>query len=198
MKNVSRETVEKLEAFEKLVVKWTQKINLIAPSTISDIRNRHTLDSLQLFAVRDDLGSWLDLGSGGGFPGIVIAIALQEHSSSAAVTLVESDNRKCVFLRQAARQLDLSINVLNTRTEQLEKHNSKTVTARALAPLPKLIGYAQPHLDPDGVLLTPKGQNWKKEVEAAQVRWSFDYDVVKSESDENAVVLKLSNIEQIL
>jgi len=196
MKNVSRETSEKLRAFEALVVKWTRKINLIAPSTIKDIRNRHTLDSLQLFTTHPKPGPWLDMGSGGGFPGIVIAIAMQEYSKSTNVAMVESDSRKCVFLRQAARELDLNVTVHNARLEDFLHSGFPTASARALAPLSKLIDYAHPRLDEHGVLMTPKGQSWKKDLEAAQLRWSFDYDVIQSESQATSVLLKVTNIER--
>lgn len=196
MKNVSRETSEKLRAFEALVIKWTRKINLIAPSTIKDIRRRHTLDSLQIFTTHPNVGPWLDMGSGGGFPGIVIAIAMQEHSRSNHVVLVESDRRKCVFLRQAARELDLNVTVQNDRLEDFLHSGFQTASARALAPLSMLIDYAHLRLDDHGVLMTPKGQNWKKDLAAAQLRWSFDYDVIQSESETTSVLLKVTNIER--
>ncbi len=198
MQIVSRETEQRLSAFEALVLKWTPKINLIAPSTITDIRRRHTLDSLQVFSARPNVDTWLDIGSGGGFPGIVVAIAMQEHSDKTLVTLVESDRRKCVFLRQAARELGLSVTVVNERIEQLDAGKFQTISARALAPLPRLISYAHAHLEKDGEFIALKGQSWKKELEQALLQWSFAHDVVQSESEENAVLLKLSNIKRNL
>ena len=112
--DVSRETYDNLRAFEELVRKWTVKINLISPTTIGQIWDRHIVDSVQVWAqAPENATSWVDIGSGGGFPGIVLAILAKELRPEMAFTLIESDQRKCAFLRTAARELGLNVKVLS-------------------------------------------------------------------------------------
>ena len=115
--SVSRETMERLEYFGELTAKWTVKINLIAKSTIPDIWNRHIIDSAQVFQYAESPQHWVDIGSGGGFPGIVMAILAKEHAPETKFTLIESDARKCTFLRTAARELGLNLYAITQRIE---------------------------------------------------------------------------------
>lgn len=195
-RSVSRETYEKLKAFEELVRTWSQRINLVSISDQSILWERHLVDSAQLIDLTDLTDRWLDLGSGGGFPGVVIAILLEE-SRQGHVTLVESDNRKCAFLKTAARTLSLDVDIRSQRIEQIELEAATTLSARALAPLETLVAYGFQFLAPDGIALFPKGRNWKNELEAAKVKWSFDCDVIQSITEADAAILKLRNIERI-
>jgi 16S rRNA (guanine527-N7)-methyltransferase len=195
--NVSRETTERLREFEKLVQKWTKVINLVSGGNVAQIWERHIVDSMQVYQNAPKSGTWLDLGSGGGFPGIVAAIMAKEETPLRAFTLVDSDTRKCVFLRTVGRELDLNIHVHSVRITDLVYQNADVLTARALGDLTSLLQHAGDHLTPNGVALFPKGQNWRAEHEAAQEKWSYKLDVVKSETDPNAAILKIKELIRV-
>ena len=197
MPDVSRETSEKLRAFAAMVEKWTARINLISKSSIPEIWERHILDSAQLFRHAPSEGRWVDLGSGGGFPGIVSAILAEEFGDVYEFVFVESDQRKCVFLRTALRELGLLGNVQNERIEALAPQNADIISARALADLPKLLGLAVPHMNLGGVALLQKGHNWKAEVQAAQLDWSFEAEPIASQTEPGAVILKIKDIQHV-
>ncbi|MCA8930663.1 MAG: 16S rRNA (guanine(527)-N(7))-methyltransferase RsmG, partial [Alphaproteobacteria bacterium] len=157
-RSVSRETLARLAAFAALLEKWNPAINLISAGTVAQIWTRHFLDSAQVFDLADaKSGLWADLGSGGGFPGLVAAILALEERPGLSFTLVESDRRKAAFLSTAARELGLPVRVMAERIEALPPLGADILTARALAPLPVLLGYAERHLQPGGRALFPKG-----------------------------------------
>jgi len=191
---VSRETLQKLRAFEELVQKWSPRINIVSRHDLPHLFERHILDSAQLVALSDRPEHWMDLGSGGGFPGIVVAILLSEARPASRVTLVESDKRKCAFLAAAKRQLELSVEIIPRRIEDLEPMGATTMSARALARLDRLIELASRHIADDGVALFLKGKDWKNELVEAKRKWSFDCDVVESITDPKAAVLRIRNI----
>ena len=198
--NVSRETYEKLRAYEALIRKWNPSINLVAKSTLSDVWNRHIIDSAQVYfaAFGDKSSIWTDIGSGGGLPGIVIATLTQGEDHQTNVTMVESDKRKSVFLRTAIRELSLSnVKVINERIEGAQIPVSNIVSARALAPLTDLFKLSQGFSDQNTTFLFQKGKNWTSEIEVAQNHWSFDYDAIKSKTDSNAVILKIRGLSRV-
>ena len=198
--NVSRETYDKLRAYEALIQKWNPSINLVAKSTLSDVWNRHIIDSAQVyFAASDERSSvWTDIGSGGGLPGIVIATLAQGEDRQTNVTLVESDKRKSVFLRTAIRELGLSnAKVTNERMESAQIQMSDIVSARALAPLTDLFTHSQGFSNQNTTFLFQKGKNWASEIEIAENHWSFDYDAITSETDSNAVILKIRGLLRV-
>jgi len=194
--SVSRETTAQLNEFVALVKKWNPVINLIAKGSISNIWSRHIEDSAQIIALAKLSDCWIDIGSGGGFPGIVVAICLKEISPSTCVILVESDLRKAAFLRQAAATLKLNCEIHSFRVESLTLARAATVSARALAALPKLLEYAETLVETDGVCLFMKGQSHQDELVAAQKSWSFEHDIVPSQTDIHAAVLKIRNIRR--
>ena len=158
--NVSRETFERLEHFAALLTRWNPRINLVAKSTLSGVWTRHIQDSLQVLrAVSDPVDHWADLGSGGGFPGLVVALAAPEHGSIGRVTLVDSDQRKATFLRTVLRETGVDASVIAGRIEQIEPLEADILSARALADLTVLLGFAERHLHPDGRCLFQKGKN---------------------------------------
>ncbi len=193
--NVSRETLDRLKVYEHQLLKWTKKINLIAPSTVGDAWQRHFEDSLQLFDLRK-LGAqkWLDLGTGGGFPGLVCAVVASEKAPDISFTFVESDTRKCAFLRSVARELDLKVNVICDRIENIEAVEAGIISARALAALPHLIHLAKNHGTDDCQYLFPKGQNWEEEVNLARKKWQFSLTCHRSRTNTEAVILEIGNI----
>lgn len=193
VKDVSRETLQKLEAFAELVRKWNPKINLVSKSSLDDLWDRHILDSVQVFRLVEEGGNWVDIGSGGGFPGIVIAILNQEEQRF-RVRLVESDQRKCAFLRTAIRELGLTATVDNERIENAQNLEADILSARALSDLSQLLTYAEMHLKPSGVAIFPKGQNWQQEVEETQHLWSYQFEAITSKTNSAAAVLMIKDI----
>lgn len=195
--DVSRETLDRLRRYESLLRKWNPAINLVSNGTLQDLWARHFLDSAQLFSMASlSEGRWVDLGSGGGFPGLVIAILASEKAPSVQVTLVESDLRKSAFLSTVARDIGLQVAVLSERIESLDPLNADVLSARALAPLPGLLGFAQLHLKPDGTALFPKGASWRDEVAEARGRWVFMVDPIPSLTDPASVVLNIQGVSR--
>jgi 16S rRNA (guanine527-N7)-methyltransferase len=195
--SVSRETFAALEQLEQLVRRWTTAVNLISKATLADLWQRHIVDSAQLFAFCPrGARSWLDIGSGGGFPGLVIAVLAREKLPDLRVTLVESDQRKATFLRQAAQALGLDVTVRSERAEAIEPASADVLSARALAALTDLLPYAAKHLKPAGVALFPKGARFAEEIADARKAWAFDVDVHTSLSDSAAAILEIRNIHR--
>lgn len=196
--DVSRETIERLEAYSELLKKWNPKINLVSKSTLDEIWTRHIIDSVQLFdLVPRDAQNWADLGSGGGFPGLVVAILSKELAPDRKVTLVESDQRKCAFLRTVARETDCKVTVIADRIEQISPLKADVVSARALSNLSTLLGFAKHHLGAEGTCLFPKGATWEKEIEDARDSWRFDVEAIKSETSDTAVILRINEITHV-
>ena len=193
--NVSRETEAELRRLVELVVKWTVHINLVSSSSIGDIWNRHILDSAQLFNYLPAAANhWVDLGSGGGFPGLVVGVIAKELAPGLRLTLVESDQRKATFLRSAVRELNLSIDVQTTRIEFTNPLCADILSARALGPLTQLLGHAQLHLSTTGIGLFPKGKTANQEIEVARRNWHFDLTAHASMTDEYAQILRIEKI----
>lgn len=196
--DVSRETFLKLKTYVDLIIKWNPKINLVSKSTLDNIWDRHIEDSLQVYFQADTpVGTWLDIGSGGGLPGLVVAIMAKESAPDLKVQMIESDQRKSVFLRTVIRELSLNATVETQRIEKALPANANILSARALADLSDLLGFAEAHLNQGGYCLFPKGKSWKNEVKKAEESWRFDYDVFKSVTDADAVVLKVREVERV-
>lgn len=194
--DVSRETIDKLRTFADLAAKWTMRINLIAKSTVPDIWNRHILDSAQLYQYAPPFGAWVDIGSGGGFPGIVMAIMAAEKNVSATFTLIESDARKSTFLRTAARDLQLSVKVITARIETAEAQNADVLSARALGSLADLFPHAARHLKPEGTALFMKGRRHQEEIRALQPNWTYAMTEHPSMTDEQSRILSFKRISR--
>lgn len=193
--DVSRETLVRLQAYEELIRKWTRQINLVSPATLPDLWQRHIVDSAQLFALHPKDGlRWVDIGSGAGLPGIVLAILAREHAQDAHVTLVESDQRKAVFLHTAIRELGLNATVLAERIEAVSPLGADLLTARALSPLSQLLTHAERHLAPQGVALFPKGRTASDEIRAALANWRFRLEEYPSMTDADSRILRLTGL----
>ncbi|SPF79449.1 16S rRNA (guanine(527)-N(7))-methyltransferase RsmG [Pseudoprimorskyibacter insulae] len=196
--NVSRETYDSLRFYETLARKWTRKINLVSPSTVSDLWRRHIVDSAQVFHVKQNPGAiWLDIGSGAGFPGLVCAVLAKELSPATEFHLIESDQRKCAFLRTVKRELGLKATIWAQRIEAVETINANVVSARALADLDTLLSFADHHMAESGVALFQKGETWEKEVEAAKEKWRFTLNPHKSKTSSNSTILEIGGIERV-
>jgi len=191
---VSRETLERLEAFAALLRQWQKTINLVAPSTLPDIWHRHFADSAQLLALAPpDAERWLDLGSGAGFPGLVLAILLAERGPGRRVTLIESDTRKAAFLAEVARRTGVAVDILGTRIEKAATQDKlgpvDVVTARALAPLPRLLDLSAPFFSGPTIGLFLKGREAEAEVEAARKLWNFEPELHPSLTDASGRII---------
>ncbi|WP_149540420.1 16S rRNA (guanine(527)-N(7))-methyltransferase RsmG [Siccirubricoccus phaeus] len=189
---VSRETEEKLRTYLALLIRWNSRINLVAAAPEAALWQRHFLDSLQLLPLMppDPTGPLVDLGSGAGFPGLVLAAAtgLPTH-------LVESDRRKCAFLTEASRALGLAaVTAHPQRIEDTALPPVQLLTARALAPLAKLLPHAHRLLVPGGIALFPKGRNVDQELTEAARRWTMRIERFPSRTDSSATLLRLSEI----
>lgn len=196
--DVSRETFDRLAVYAELLVKWQSTINLIAASTIPSIWRRHMLDSAQLMQyVPPSASRWLDIGSGGGFPGLVCAAIARERFPSLEVALVESDQRKATFLREAARIMELSVVVHSVRVAEIPTHDADVVSARALAPLPCLLDMTYTHLAKGGVGLFQKGAGYVAEICEAQKEWHFAYKAFPSVTAPAAVVLRIEDLRHV-
>lgn len=195
---VSRETTDRLTRYADLLAKWNPAINLVSKATLSQLWTRHFADSAQLFDVVDSRPrTWADLGSGGGFPGLVIAILAAERSPDLHVTCVESDRRKATFLQTVVRETGIDATIAIARIEQLDPLSADVVSARALAPLSTLIGYADRHLASDGLALFLKGTGHAAEVEAALENWAFHLDTIPSRTDPASAILKIRSIRRV-
>ncbi len=193
--DVSRETLEKLREFRALIERWNPAINLVSRGGLEHVWDRHILDSAQLFNLKPEVAdSWVDLGSGGGFPGVIIAILAEMSCSNLKVTLVESDRRKAAFLSQSVRVLGLDCEVEVVRIEDLEPRGASVISARALAPLVDLIGHAKRHLATGGTAIFPKGAGADQEVAAAHKKWKFDLVEHQSQTSPSGRILVLKDI----
>jgi 16S rRNA (guanine527-N7)-methyltransferase len=194
---VSRETLDRFRIYEALLRKWNPAINLVAKSTLEDIWSRHFLDSAQIYDLAPSKArSWADLGSGGGFPGLIVAILAAGEGRALTVTLVESDQRKAAFLMAAARELGLQLAVRAERIESLPPLNADVLSARALAPLDQLIGHAERHLSPQGAALFPKGASHAAEMQQALEKWQLSYETVQSVTDADAVIYQIVGVSR--
>jgi 16S rRNA (guanine527-N7)-methyltransferase len=188
---VSRETWTRLDGLVALLRKWQTTTNLVAPSTLTEIWTRHIADSAQLLTIVPDARVWVDLGSGGGFPGLVVACAMADHPG-ATIDLVESNQKKSAFLREAARILGVPAIVHARRIEDFVStplQSFDVVTARALAPLDRLMDYVGPLLKKGTIGLFPKGQDAAAELTAASKSWIMDAQLVPSVTDPQARIV---------
>ncbi len=191
--SVSRETLERLAEYEKLFLHWNRSINIAAPSTLDDFWERHILDGAQLFPLAGRWINWIDLGSGGGVPGLVMAIL----AGPGSVTLVESNRKKAAFLRLCGTRLGLDIDVWDQRIEEVKKKPVDVVSARALMPLPGLLVLAQGWLAQGSRGLFHKGRNFREEVQQARDQWAFDLIEHVSAIDPESRILEVSNLRQL-
>lgn len=188
---VARETLDRCHTFVKALTEWNQRLNLVAPSTIPDVWRRHLWDSAQLVSlIPKGAKTLVDLGSGAGFPGIVIAIMRPDLD----VHLVESIQKKCRFLEEAAKAAEAPLTVHCTRAEDLPKLKADVITARAVAPLARLFPLAYPFFKPGSVGLFLKGKALNDELTLAGKSWRLDATPVPSKSDPSGTVLRVTGL----
>lgn len=195
---VSHETLSRLDRFADLLIHWQNSINLIAPSTLPELWTRHIADSLQLLMLVETPKLWVDLGSGGGFPGMIIASSLVEHPG-ATIHLVESNRKKAAFLREAARITGAAAKVHATRIEDFAAEfalQPDVVSARALAPLPDLLQLAYPLLKTGANGLFPKGRDVDAELTEAAKYWKFEHELIPSLTNPDGQIVVIRNLAQ--
>ena len=196
--NVSRETFARLNQFEALLKKWNSYANLVSKKSIADCRERHFKDSAQLYRFWPrDCAKWLDLGSGGGFPALVLACQGIDSHPETGFTLVEPNSKKSRFLNLVARKLELNARAATARAESLAPQNADVVSARALAPLSRLMSYAVRHVAAEGLCIFPKGSGFSKEIDEACRNWKFDLEIVPSATDSAAAILLARKIRRV-
>ncbi|PKP67317.1 MAG: 16S rRNA (guanine(527)-N(7))-methyltransferase RsmG [Alphaproteobacteria bacterium HGW-Alphaproteobacteria-8] len=189
---VSRETVERLDALVAILEEWNNTINLVSRASLSDVWIRHILDCAQLYPLAPtDAKTWIDLGSGGGFPGLVIAALANEKNPSLHMTLVESDSRKCAFLASAALRMGLNVTTENRRIEGHGRRRFDVVSARALARLPALLALAEPYMNSDSVALFLKGSGADRELTEVLETRHVSAMRIPSITDPNGVILAI-------
>ena len=189
--DVSRETLIRLEVYCELLKDWQTRMNLVANSTLEDPWRRHFLDSAQLFRLlRPEPSPLFDLGSGAGFPGLVLAIMGVKN-----VTLIESTQKKASFLREVAQQTGTDVTVFSDRIENFHgPFPARTIVARALASLEKLLPLARPLLAPQGECLFLKGAKAQEELTIAQEKWDIEVERIRSLSDDQATILRITSL----
>ncbi|MBL6641582.1 MAG: 16S rRNA (guanine(527)-N(7))-methyltransferase RsmG [PS1 clade bacterium] len=213
--DVSRETLTKLMAYQALLGKWQKSVNLVGPNTLAHFWQRHAADSAQIMryapststtpnaapkAAPNATMTWLDLGSGGGLPGLVLAIMLAEKNPAAHMHFIESDRKKAGFLRAVIADTGLTATVHHARIEAVAAAKPPAlaaidvITARALAPLPDLLGLLAPFCNSSTVALVHKGRNWQEELTAIEQYWKLNVTAQLSDTDAAARILEISAV----
>jgi len=190
--DVSRETLDRLRRYDELLRRWQNAINLVSAASLTDVWRRHFWDSAQLLPlIPADARSLLDVGSGAGFPGLVLAIL-----GVKGVTLVESDGRKCAFLREVARETGAAVTIHAERVERLSDRipPPDIITSRAVASLDLLLDRIKLYITPNTICLFHKGRRVDGEIEQARKRWTMQLEKIPSETDPSGVILKLEDI----
>ncbi|MGX6649168.1 16S rRNA (guanine(527)-N(7))-methyltransferase RsmG [Maricaulaceae bacterium MS644] len=200
---VSRETLARFETWRRLLEETNAHTNLVGRSTTSEFWHRHALDSWQIYErgceLRPGATRWADLGSGAGFPGFAVAFGLlQAGAAGARVHLVESVAKKTAFLNAVAQETGAPVTVLCDRAESLHPvPEVDIVTARAMAPLGRLLGYVQPFVDKGALALLPKGGRYKEELTEARKSWTFEVEVIPSRTSPDAAILKIEGLTRV-
>lgn len=195
------ETAERFVIYARLLAQWQERMNLVAPSTLPQMWTRHFADSLAFFTAMPRKKKWVDMGSGAGFPGLVIAIMLAgepHENQNASVDIIESHEKKCGFLREVVRTTEIHdyVRIHHDRVENIlpTLQSPDVITARALAPLEVLLKMSYSHLSEKSCGLFAKGEKYKEEVENARKIWNFEIEIVPSPTNPQAAMLKIDNL----
>ena len=185
---VSRETIHRLSRYEELLREWQERVNLVGPATLADVWSRHFFYLAQLLPLIPASARRIDIGSGAGFPGLVLAILLRERSGL-EVRLIEATAKKCRFLEAVAKETGATVNVVNERAEDTLPWPADVITARACAPLPELLAYAKKFRKKGSICLFPKGKTVSAELTGAARAWRIIYTKVQSRTDPSSHIL---------
>ena len=194
-KYVSRETMDKLKAYEQLLCEWQNKFNLVSKASLQDAWNRHFLDSIQLFEyIPSNSKIMFDFGSGAGFPGMVLAIIAAEKMPQLKINLVESIKKKTLYLNAVKEMFDVNVNIINDRIENISRTCADVITSRAMCNLNDLLKYSNRLSNKKTTLIFPKGKSYKDELSLAQKFWNFDCKVVENKINKDGVILVINNL----
>jgi 16S rRNA (guanine527-N7)-methyltransferase len=197
--NVPHETIHRLQVYAELLAEWQTRHNLVSSKTIPELWQRHFADSAQLLALAPGAKTWLDLGSGAGFPGLVLAILAANHQGL-AMHLVEATAKKCAFLAEVAKATHTAVDIHCTRIEELTSSESKLkpdiVSARALAPMPRLLELAAPFFRSGTRGLFLKGRNAEREIEAAKSHWHFTSRLHPSLTSNDSSIVEVTELSK--
>jgi 16S rRNA (guanine527-N7)-methyltransferase len=194
---VSRETLEAFDTYAALLSKWSERINLVGPSTIDHLWTRHIVDCAQLLLAAGPAAKrWVDFGSGAGLPGLVIGTLLRDDPD-ARVILIEPSKKRCAFLREATRATGACVEIRDEKVETAVPERVDIVTARAFTSLDRLLGYSEPWLALGGKGLFPKGEDVQNELHAASTNWSFRHRISSSLSDARGCILEVEGLTRV-
>ncbi|MCY4541653.1 MAG: 16S rRNA (guanine(527)-N(7))-methyltransferase RsmG [Rhodobacteraceae bacterium] len=189
--------MDKLTAYAQLLQDWNRGINLVAKSTIDDLWHRHILDSAQLFRFRPEGNlRWLDIGTGAGLPGIVLAVLAECDRREHGIHLVEANARRVEFLRLVRRELDVDVRILHGRSEMCMPFQADIIAARAVADLTFLIDLALPHLAVRGCCIFPKGREFRNELRLARQKWRFSSQCHESVTSRDGRIVALRELSR--
>lgn len=197
LESVSRETRDRLEVYVEMLGKWNTSINIVAKSTLNNVWQRHIIDSLQIADVVEEASHWVDLGSGGGLPGLIIAAKKAENSPNTHITMVESDQRKCAFIAAAADAMNLDVTIQCRRIEESTSRTYDVVSARALASLPSLLDLALPYRHNKTICIFPKGAKADQEMNTALKTWNVNFDTVQSVTDPSSTIFRIQEYSRV-
>ena len=195
---VSRETMQKLEKFVAILCEWNEKMNLVSKNSLSDVWVRHILDCVQLLKYIDpNTHNLVDIGSGAGFPGIVLAILMKEKMPEVKFFLVESIAKKTAYLKEVCARIGLdNVEIVNERVENAVFKDVDVITARAVAALDKLFDYAYPITKKKTKMIFPKGVSYGEELSSAKHRWNFKQIIHPNKYCEGGVILEIEELEK--
>jgi len=191
-----RDAMARMDSYLSLLIDWNARMNLVGPSAVAEFWERHALDSAQLLAHAPEARIWADIGAGAGFPGLVLAILLKDRPG-VTIHLIESMAKRCAFLRAVSVALDLPTQVHNARAESLNLSPVDVVTARACAPLPRLLEYARPLLRGKAIALFLKGKEAEAELAEARKTWRFTASLMPSVSGADGRVIRLERLARV-
>lgn len=197
IRGVSRETQDVLASYAQMLLQWNATHNLISKNSEKDLWLRHIEDSIQVYNLAPDAQTWIDFGSGAGLPGVVAAILAKGQGRETAFTLVESNRKKAIFLRAAARAFDLKINVENHRIESVDSQPYDVISARALASLTQLLAYAERFAEAGAICLFPKGRTVEQELAEAKKDWKIRLQSHPSRTDDASVILRIEEFHHV-
>lgn len=194
--NVSRETIELLKTYEASLREWQHKFNLVSNNSLEDAWNRHFLDSLQLLdLIPKDAELMLDFGSGAGFPGMVLAIALQNKTPYLKIKLIESIKKKTLYLNHVAEICHIqNVEIINDRIENLPPQKADVITSRAMCSLDELLKYAYRFTSRKTKCIFPKGKKYAEEISEAEKHWNFEYKIIPSMTSEEGAIVIITNL----
>lgn len=193
--DVSRETFERLKAYEDSLHEWQKKFNLVSNASLADAWNRHFLDSVQLFKyIPQNAKTLYDFGSGAGFPGMVLAIMAKEKTPYLKVSLIESVGKKTLYLNEVKKITETNVTIINDRIENINVQKADVITSRALASLKELFGYVYKFCKKETVCIFPKGKKYAEEITEAQKDWKFKILIEPSEQSDEGKILIITDL----